>query len=168
MRELLVMRHAKSDWSVGASDFNRPLNDRGVLAADAMSNWIVDQGLVPDLIISSPAVRTRSTAQTVAAASGMRADRVLFTDDLYLADEFTWRQSIAVHGGQHTRVLICGHNPGLDYLVDHLASTPAALTASGKLMTTAAVAYFRLTGDWTELGQRAGELVSLTRPADLD
>ena len=68
MNELLVMRHAKSDWDVGGSDFDRPLNGRGERAAQAMAAWIIEEDLAPDRILTSPANRARTTAAVVAAA----------------------------------------------------------------------------------------------------
>ena len=65
MNELLVMRHAKSDWTAGHADFDRPLNDRGIRAADRMAGWLLDEQLCPDHVISSPAARARATAMAV-------------------------------------------------------------------------------------------------------
>ena len=135
MRELLVMRHAKSDWSAGETDFNRPLNARGALAAGVMADWLRDEGLVPDHIISSPAARTRATALAVMHACAVDRRSVDFDSNLYLADAYTWLQTISACGAD--RLLICGHNPGLDDLVDYLSATAVPLSASGKLMTTA-------------------------------
>ena len=165
MIELLVMRHAKSDWTVGETDFNRPLNDRGVRAADKMASWLVDNDLVPDQIVSSPAVRARSTAMAVVYGCGVDRRFIEFVDELYLADAFTWLQVLAQQTAD--RVLVCGHNPGLDDLVDHLAAVPAELSASGKLMTTAAIAHFQFDSGWSDLGQGAGELVALVRPREI-
>ena len=61
MPELLIMRHAKSDWGVGlASDRERPLAPRGVKAAKRMGKFLTKANAAPDLILSSPAVRART------------------------------------------------------------------------------------------------------------
>ena len=65
-RELILMRHGKSDWSKPLSDYKRPIKKRGYREAESIGRWLKEQGLLPDLIISSPAVRARETAQTVA------------------------------------------------------------------------------------------------------
>ncbi len=64
MKTLLLMRHAKSDWDADyESDHDRPLNDRGLKSARLMGRVLADEGLVPDLIISSTALRARTTAE---------------------------------------------------------------------------------------------------------
>lgn len=164
MIELLVMRHAKSAWDTGDPDFHRPLNARGVRNADEMARWIDTNDLAPDRVLSSPAVRARATAMAVVYECGIDRGSVDFEDNLYLADAFTWLQAMATQTGE--RLLICGHNPGLDELVDHLSPTLVPLTASGKLMTTAAVAHFAFDSNWDQLTAGSGKLLSLTRPAD--
>ena len=64
-------------------------------------------------------------------------------------------------------MLICGHNFGLDELVEHLSATPPPLSQNGKLMTTAAIAHLRFDGDWAGLSASSGELVQLVRPREL-
>ena len=166
MNELLVMRHAKLDWSTGGGDFDRPLNSCGRSAADQMAAWLCEQQLCPDRVISSPAARARSTAMTVVAECGTERAHVEFEDDGYLADAFTWQQILA--GQSISRVLICGHNPGLDDLFDYSSSSSAPESASGKLMTTAAIAHFRVDADWADLSPASAELVQLVRPRELD
>lgn len=165
MNELLVMRHAKSDWSAGLADFDRPLNDRGSRAADRMAEWLLDEQLCPDRVISSPAARTRATAMAVVSSCNTDRRLVEFEPQGYLADAYTWLQLLASQPAG--RVLICGHNPGLDDLVDHLAASPAPLSDSGKLMTTAAIAHFRFATPWDELTLGSCELVQLVRPREL-
>lgn len=160
--ELLVMRHAKSDWNTNDTDFDRPLNGRGVRAADRMAEWIEENDLVPDRIISSPAERARATAMAVVWGCGVDRAFVDFDRDLYHADAFTWLQLLTSQTTSR-RLLICGHNPGLDDLVDHLAATPPPLSSSGKLMTTAAIAHFRFDCPWSDITAGSGHLVKLTR-----
>jgi phosphohistidine phosphatase len=165
MVELLVMRHAKSDWSLGLPDFQRPLNGRGVAAADQMADWLVEASLRPDQIISSSAERARATALAVVYGCGVDRAQVEFEDRLYGADASTWITRLRSERAQ--RILICGHNPGLDDLVDYLAAVPPSLSSSGKLMTTAAVAHFRFDDGWDSLTGGGGDLVSLVRPREL-
>jgi phosphohistidine phosphatase len=68
-RELLLLRHAKSDWETGAlDDFDRPLAKRGRKEAPGVGEWLLREGLVPDLVISSPAERAKETASLVCDA----------------------------------------------------------------------------------------------------
>lgn len=82
---LSVMRHAKSDWHSGAAeDFLRPLSPRGWRDAARMGLWLVEQGLLPALIVSSPAVRTRETLDVLEQAAGVDlAQQTEWIDELY-------------------------------------------------------------------------------------
>lgn len=164
MTELLVMRHAKSDWSLGLRDFDRPLNDRGTRAAARMGEWLSENDLAPDLIISSSAERTRRTVDAVILACG--TEQVQFFDELYHATATTWLAHLRrqeVH-----RVLLCGHNPGLDDLVETLAIDAPPLNDTGKLMTTAAVAHFSFSSNWDSITPRSGLLHQLVRPREME
>lgn len=159
------MRHAKSDWGTGDSDFSRPLNGRGLRAADQMARWVRDNDLVPDRVLASPAERAKTTAMAVVYECEIDRSVVDFDNELYLAGAPTWLG--AIREASADRLLICGHNPGLDDLVDYLSADPLPLSDSGKLMTTAAIAHFSFDGPWSELGARTCRLVSLVRPRDL-
>ena len=68
-RELQLLRHAKSDWETGAlNDFDRPLAKRGLNQAPGIGTWLLEEDLVPDLVLSSPAQRAKETALLVCAA----------------------------------------------------------------------------------------------------
>lgn len=165
MPELLVMRHAKSDWESGAaSDFERPLNRRGHRSAERMAEWLDEQDLEPDHILSSSAVRARDTATYVARHFSM-GDRLELRDDLYLADAADWLEALRLQTSP--RLLACGHNPGLDDLVEFLSDKPIDVTADGKLMTTSSIAHFELSVGWPSIDEGAGRLVALVRPSEL-
>lgn len=159
------MRHAKSDWSTGQDDFDRPLSQRGHRDAPRMAEWLVANDLAPDAIITSAANRAATTAQYVADHVGLGDQDIDVRDGLYLASAQTWLDMLWGHDGGG-RLLICGHNPGLDMLVDHLSGGDVELTADGKLMTTAAIAQFAIDG-WADLGPDAATLVQLVRPKEL-
>ena len=113
MKSLFAMRHAKSDWSRQADDFNRPLNKRGRgdLPRVARLLGAVEGG--PDLVISSPALRARETATGVVEALGSHLD-VLFPDSLYLAGTGSISEALQGAGKDVDSVLLIGHNPGLE------------------------------------------------------
>ncbi|NNE94870.1 MAG: histidine phosphatase family protein, partial [Acidimicrobiales bacterium] len=90
MIELLILRHAKSDWSTAQRDFDRPLAPRGQRAAPKMAQWLDDNDLPPDRILSSSAVRARQTADFVIEHFGLTENEVTFSDELYLAGSDTW------------------------------------------------------------------------------
>ena len=168
MHSLYLMRHAKSDWHSSArSDFERPLNQRGAKDAVRMGQWFQQQNIVPGLILSSPAERAKQTAMAVAEAMGIASDEIQFQRDLYLADRATLLKMLYRVPEQTESVLLVAHNPGLDDLVEWLAPEPTPLSASGKLMTTAAVAVFEVPESWAKLKRNTAFLRHLLRPKEL-
>lgn len=162
------MRHAKSDWGdPSQSDAERPLNARGHRAAARMATWIDDRGLAPDRILSSSANRTRQTVQHLADRLRTPTDAMSFRDDLYLADAQVWLDAVRAEPKSVDSLLICGHNPGFDDLVAWLSSNMPPLSASGKLMTTAAVAHFTIEAEWSDLAPGVVRLEELVRPREL-
>ncbi len=117
MHTLILMRHAKSDWSAGQSDNLRPLNPRGRAAAKAMGDWLRDKDLVPDQVISSDATRTGQTVEGLALEAP-----VIFTPALYHASADTMLK--VVHTAQGKTLLIVGHNPGIADFAHRLCDTP--------------------------------------------
>jgi len=168
MTTLLVMRHAKSDWSTGHRDHDRPLNPRGEAAAVRMAQWLAESSYCPDHILTSSALRTRQTVAAVVAACDIDGDSVDVDAELYLASAQTWLVAASDTGVRAApeHLMLCGHNPGFDALVDHLSDGAAPLSASGKLMTTAAVAVFEV-ADWAQLGSDTCTFVELVRPQEL-
>jgi len=167
-RELLLLRHAKSDWETGAaSDFDRPLARRGKEQAPLVGRWLRAQGLVPDDVVSSPAKRARQTVKRTCETLGFDLDHVRWDPRIY---EGAPGDLLAVLSGSPPtagRVLLVGHNPGLEQLLSYLWGDARALPADGKLLPTAAVARIELPDDWTVLDYGSGRLISLTRPADM-
>ncbi len=166
-RRLLILRHAKSDRDGDAAqDFDRPLSNRGHRDAPRTGAWLKTQGLKPDLILSSPAARARETAIAIADALGLARRDVVEDERLYLASLDTLLEVLAATPVKTGAVLLVGHNPGLDALVEYLAADPPARTAAGKLMTTAAVAWFETDDPWRKLEPGGGRLVALMRPKE--
>ncbi len=166
--QLLIMRHAKSDWgSAYNQDFDRPLNARGVKNAAAMAKWLGNNGLMPDLIVSSPARRAKQTATLV--LDGMNLDPGVITWDERISEARlgdllkvidTYREGVL-------RMLLVGHNPGLDSLLQYLSKQQPQTTLSGKLMTTAAIAVLDYGADMISTQDGSGTLVELMRPKEL-
>lgn len=167
-RELLVLRHAKSDWGESASDFDRPLAKRGRKDAPRVGRWLREEGLAPDLVLSSPAKRARETAERVVEALGSDAGEVRWEPRLYDADLGRILRVLAEKSVAGRRVLLVGHNPGLEDLVLHLGGDAVAIPGDGKVLPTAAVARFRMPPDWGRLPPGSGELLALVRPAEME
>ncbi|WP_350113464.1 phosphohistidine phosphatase SixA [Nitrosomonas sp.] len=139
--QLIIMRHAKSDWSdASRSDFDRSLTARGKKAAKQMGQWLKQKQYRIDRILCSPALRAKQTCQLAAEQLDSAQQRVLWEDRIYEASLNDLITLINQYGaGAHT-LLIVGHNPGLDQLLCHLCDDPPLANDSGKLLTTAATA----------------------------
>jgi phosphohistidine phosphatase len=143
-RTLILMRHAKSDWNQsGLSDKDRPLNARGNDAAPRMARWLLEQGILPDRVCCSSAVRTRETLDWMLRVFGeaeqARRAEIVYFDELYLAPSerilrvanYVWRQF-----PDEKVLLMLGHNPGMEDFVSELSGQPTS-------MPTAAIAIFQ-------------------------
>ena len=164
---LILMRHAKSDWPENLRrDFDRPLAARGEKDAPRMGKWLRKNGLIPDLVVSSPAQRARGTAELVVERLHIRRKRIIFDDRIYEAGLRQLLDVVASHAPGSDTLLLVGHNPGLEELIAHLASEPPPRDGRGKLMTTAAVAVLEFKGN---IGVRpgSGRVQQLVRPRDL-
>lgn len=162
MKTLLVLRHAKSSWSdQGLSDHARPLNERGRRDAPRMGRLLRDEGVMPDLVVSSDAVRARLTAEAVARAAGY-AGEIVLDPRLYGASPRDIVGVLRAIEDAARTVLIVGHNPGLEELVSQLTGEPQEFP-------TAALARIALPiEEWRDLTLAArGGLVALWRPKEL-
>lgn len=166
-RELLILRHGKSDWSAGTDDFHRPLQDRGKRGAQRIGVWLARQGLRPDYVVSSPAERALVTAEKVCKAMGGNARQIHREPAVYEAGLEQLLQVLAACPEEKQRVLLVGHNPGLEYLLEHLVAGRVPDTADGKLLPTATLARLAMPADWRQLDSGCAELLSLTRPGTL-
>ncbi len=119
-KNIILVRHAKSDWSIpGQKDFDRTLNQRGLLDAPRMGNELAKLNLNPTLIIASPAARTKATAQYVAEQLKYNTDDILFLEDLYEASSRNVLSAINQLDNAHHTVLICGHNPTFTHIAEY-------------------------------------------------
>lgn len=161
MRTLLILRHAKSSWKdTGLLDHDRPLNKRGKRDSPRVGELILQQGLVPDLIVSSTAKRARSTARRVAKACGY-AGEIRLTPQFYHAPAGIYIEVLNQVSDDYSRVMVVGHNPGMEELVGRLGRSC--------VMPTAALANLSLPIDkWSALdGVTKGKLVHVWYPRDL-
>ncbi len=123
MRALTLIRHAKSSWKDSRlSDFERPLNARGLDNAPLMGASLKQQGVRFDLMVSSPARRAQDTAHLIATAVDYAPDRVQWESTIY--DATLERLMAVIHGlPDHAReVALIGHNPGITALCNYLSS----------------------------------------------
>jgi phosphohistidine phosphatase len=166
-RELLILRHGKSDWEAGTDDFHRPLKDRGKRAAQRVGVWLLQQGLLPDHVVSSPAERASVTAEKACKAMGLNARMIHREQAVYEAMTGELLQVLASCPASAQRVMLVGHNPGLEELLIYLAHESIAYPADGKLLPTATVAKLAMPDDWQGLHAGSARLLSITRPGEL-
>lgn len=120
MKTLLILRHAKSSWKFpDLPDHDRPLNPRGKRDAPRMGKLLKEKDLVPDLLISSTAARAKDTASAVVKHSGYKGKRIEF-ESLYAAEPTAYLTVIRELGDNYQRVLVVGHNPGIEGLIERL------------------------------------------------
>lgn len=167
MTELLVMRHAKSDWSGFQADIDRPLNKRGRNNADTMGARLLAMKLVPDRIVSSPSQRTRDTVKGLQHHLELDEDSIEYDPMLYLASKSLLLDCIRDNIKEGERLMILAHNPGIDDLVERLSDRALPLTDSMKLMTTAAVAHFSVELKDGRFDPSSARLIELLRPGDV-
>ena len=153
------MRHAKSDWEAAYStDHDRPLNDRGVRSAQIMGRVLAARDLAPHVILSSDAVRARTTAE-LARDAGVW-DSSLFLEPRFYGGTTSDVLDAVSKSPAVSRVMVVGHQPRWSILVDHL-------TGADVDMKTAAVAVVALPiANWAEADHATGSLVEVLYPRD--
>ena len=163
--ERLLMRHGKSDWGRAGADFHRPLSKRGRRSAKRVGHWLQAQRLLPDYVLSSPAARAITTAERTCNAAGRAVDGIITERRIYLANRETLLQVLGDVPLSAGRVLLVGHNPGLEELLRYLVGDQARYGDDGKLLPTAAIARVRLPRGFEPASFRRGvaRLQSLTR-----
>lgn len=170
MKTLTLLRHAKSDWTDAVQrDFDRPLNDRGRRAARTMGAYMAEQGLGFDKVIASPALRVRDTLDEVARGY-RRALAAAFDQQVYLASASALLDLVRETGADVDRLLLVGHNPGVEELALELAADDAdnpMLREVEIKYPTATLAEIVLDVDsWSDAA--SGRIVRFVRPRDLD
>lgn len=124
MKELLVIRHAKSSWANAfQGDFERPLNDRGHRDAPIMAERIMKRGLSIQCFASSTANRALTTAVYFAETYGKKKKDILLFPELYHAPEETFYQVISKLSDAYNTVALFSHNPGITDFVNSLTNT---------------------------------------------
>lgn len=166
-RELLLLRHGKSDWDADADDFNRPLKDRGKRGAQRVGVWLLQHELPPDLVISSPAERALVTAEKCCKVMGIPSRNIEQDQRIYLADPDALLEVLANCPPEAQRVMLVGHNPGMEQLLRELADPTPETPEDGKLMPTATIARLSMPDDWRDLAPGAAKLLQLVRGSSL-
>jgi phosphohistidine phosphatase len=153
MRRLILFRHGKAETAgPSGGDKERPLAERGWADSAVTSQWLSETGFIPDLVLISPAVRTRETWD--AARACFPGARVDFEERLYLADPEAIREAIQAASEGAGTVMVIGHNPGLQDLGLDLVADGGAPRPQAQHME----AGFPTAGAWVFRVSRGGEV----------
>jgi phosphohistidine phosphatase len=169
MKTLTLLRHAKSAWDDPvARDFDRPLNRRGRRAARAVGHEMREEKLGFDLILASPALRVIETIEEVASGFGRLSPD--YDDRIYLASAATLLDIVRHAPDRAGRLLLVGHNPGVEDLALLLAGPEGPLRAEVAVKyPTGTLAEIALpAARWRDVAAGTGTLARFIRPRDLD
>ena len=160
MKKLFLVRHAKSSWKDNnLSDFERPLNKRGRRDAPFMGKLLAQQGVQPDLIISSPSNRTSTTAKLFCKEINYSFNEVLLEPKLYLADSDQIIDVLRSVEDRFNTLMLFAHNPGITELSNHLTDNQT------DNIPTCGIVSLKLRGDsWEELGTGSCEFIFFEYP----
>lgn len=123
MKTLFLLRHAKSSWdNPELKDFERPLSDRGLGDAPMMGGRFVQRGEELQCIISSPAVRAKTTAKLFAQAIGFSADEIASNPELYFAGTGMFLKAASLLDDSCTHAMLVGHNPAITEFANLMAN----------------------------------------------
>jgi len=162
MKQLLIFRHAKSSWKdTSLVDYNRPLNKRGKHDAPMMGEFARSKGLLPDLILSSPAIRAKQTVELFTDGGGYGGE-IQYIERLYQGDPQDYINVLKKIPESYSRVMVVGHNPGLEELLWQFAD-------ENERLSTASLALINLPIKmWKDLDANTeGELVHVWRPKEI-
>ncbi|MDB5013938.1 MAG: Phosphohistidine phosphatase [Daejeonella sp.] len=159
-KKLLIVRHAKSDWESGIKrDFDRPLNNRGEKNAPEMAQRLISKNIIPEKIVSSPALRAITTAGFFAEAFGYSKSDILQEPKIYEASASRLLKIINELPNEYNFIALFGHNPGLTELVINLSNADIY-----NLPTCGMVLLDFPYEDWSMISNGSGEKVFFDFP----
>jgi len=168
MRHLYLLRHAKSSWAdTDQPDRERPLTPRGRRAAQRLATHLDEQGVRPDVVLCSSAVRTVQTLELVRPGLGEGVELVV-EDELYGASARQLLARLRCLPEEVRSAMVIGHNPGLQELTLFLAREGALRERAAVHFPTAVLASLAIRrGDWAALDRAGAELVAYAAPREL-
>lgn len=163
MKIIYLVRHAKSSWDFPElDDFHRPLNSRGQADAPRMGKFLHEQGVHPNLLVSSPAERAYKTAKKVAAALGISKLDIMTDKFIYHAWPDRLLKVVVELEDKHCSVMLFGHNPGLTEFANQLAGASII-----NIPTAGAVGIGFDVDHWRDIGYGSGKLLFFHYPKGL-
>ena len=164
---LILVRHAHAEEKAPSGrDFDRRLDPRGSAEARLAAEHLDHRALYPDVVIASPARRTRETALVLSEVLGLGDDQVTFAEEMYEASVEALAGAISGHAGSSKVVLVVAHNPAVSQLAQRLTGQ-----TSLELQTAESVSLVLESGSYGDLLQQSASVVDrkiVTAPAGLD
>jgi len=167
VKELLLLRHGKSDWAVNTDDFNRPLKSRGKRSAQKIGLWMAQNNYVPEYVISSSAKRAMETSKKACKVMGIDVKEIISDERAYLASAKELKQLIRSCPSHVNRLMLVGHNPGIEQLLMLLNKAQVEIPEDGKIMPTATLAILKFEGEWRNISAHQSQLIQLLRSREL-
>lgn len=160
MKQLLIIRHAKSSWAnSNEADFDRPLNERGKKNAPEMADRLFKRKILPDIIISSAAKRTVETSLLLMKQLGLQQQQLIVKQELYLATPETISETILSFNDSWQTAAIVAHNPGVTEFVNTLCEVKV-----DDMPTCAVYAVGIKTDSWKNYSNAAKEFLFFDYP----
>lgn len=160
MKRIILVRHAKSSWkNDDLSDFERPLNDRGKRDVITMGERFKKYRYRPDVMVSSPAKRAKVTAKGLAEAIEFPEDKMLLTDNLYMASERIYYEILHEMPNKIDTAMLVSHNPGTTHFINHVSD---AFIDNVPTLGIGVVEFD--IGDWRDVASGSGKLVLFDFP----
>ena len=164
VKKLFLIRHAEAEsGSSEKKDFYRDLTNKGTRDSARLGKYLMMNNFVPDLIVASPAVRARQTAELIADQVGYGLDRIVLHEDLYETSVRVLLEHINKLNDKGKRVFLINHNPSITYLAEYLTSADV-----GNLSPASMVVATMENASWREFSQGSADLALQLSPDNLD
>ncbi|WP_373036672.1 histidine phosphatase family protein [Sulfurimonas sp.] len=157
-KRLFIIRHAKSSWKDSKlSDFERPLNKRGKANAPEMGRRLRKRHIVPDMFVSSPALRAKTTAEII-AKKVRYSKEIVYEDDIYASSEIVIDKIIKKVDDKHRTLFLLGHNPDLNMFVEDYVDFDE------NIVTCGVVEIKFNCKSWKDISRKNAKLISFDYP----
>ena len=167
-RQLVIMRHAKSAWDTeAATDFERPLAKRGRGDAPRVGQWLLEQDLIPDYIVSSPAERAKQTTLRACKPMDIKKTTINWDPRVYGAGTEDLLEVLAEIPCKKSRILMVGHNPGLEFLFSFLTKSGDEIDPEITPIKTATVVVLDMPDSWKNIELGCATAIKIQYPRDL-
>jgi phosphohistidine phosphatase len=120
MKTIYLIRHAESNWKRGVKDFDRPLNEKGVLDAIYIGKKLRQFNFNPNQILCSPALRTKNTAELLCNKTECSSEKIIYNTSIYNASLVELTSLLNTFQNKYNNLAIIGHNPGITELANYL------------------------------------------------